>query len=283
LQTRQLCKIGFVCSFLLFGFVPQLHSIPLVNRGRWTELNIGPFYVYTREDLGDARDQLAQMEQLRWVLGGLLDSQDLPAPWPIRVVFTKNEETNPPPESVWKSGPLFGQIGFEWQSGHPVPLESIAAILLDSNTPRLPPEAESGLRQLLGSIQAHGSHVTWGGPVAHPDLAWARMQLFATKFEYSASFHIFVTSLRNGSSIRVAERNAFNKDPDALEKEAAANLQAGHWSAVTVSGRPLDPKRDLGEHAIPDAVVDAYVAASNLNEQAFKDAVNAGGAGKTRR
>ncbi len=85
-------------------------------------------------------------------------------------------------------------------------------------------------------------------PCPHPDLAWARMQLFATKFEYSASFHVFVSSLRNGSSLRVAERNAFNRDPDHLEKEAAANLQSGHWKRSAVSGRPLDPKRDLGEH-----------------------------------
>jgi hypothetical protein len=215
-------------------------------------------------------------------LGGLLDSPDLPATWPIRVILNKSEKTNPSPEFVWKSGPLFGQIGFVWKSDEPLPLEVIAGILLDDNTPRLPADAESGLRQLLGSIRAHGSHVTWGGPVAHPDLAWARMQLFATRFEYSASFHIFVTSLRNGSSIRVAERNAFNRDPDVLEREAAANLQSGHWEGVPVSGRPLDPKRDFGEHIIPDALLNVFKAAAQINddpkgaEQAFKAAIEAG-------
>lgn len=268
---------GFVLAFCLLGFVPQIFGLPLVGRGKWTEFNIGPFYLYTRGEEAAAREQLTQFEQLRWVLGGLLDSQDLPSPWPIRVIFADSEKTNPRFEFVRQSGPLFGQLGFVSPASQPVPLQEVAAILLDGNTPRLPAETESGLRQLLGSIQAHGSHVTWGGPVAHPDLAWARMQLFATKFEYSASFHVFVSSLRNGSTLRVAERNAFNRDPDALEREAAANLQAGHWTAVSISGRPLDPKRDLGEHAASEAVVDAYLAANKLDDAAFRGGIAAGG------
>ena len=167
--------------------------------------------------------------------------------------------------------------------GQHLSLGQVAGILLDANTPRLPAEAESGLRQLFDSLNAKGSKVSWGGPVPHPELAWSRMQLFATKFEYGLSFHIFISALKTGSSIRVAERNAFGKDPDVLEKEVAANLAQGHWEATSVSGRPLDPKRDFGEHTIDGAVVDAYLADAELGsnpkaaEAAYKAAVESGG------
>ncbi len=77
-----------------------------------------------------------------------------------------------------------------------MPLGQIAGLMLDANTVRLPPEVESGLAQLFDTLEANGSRVTWGGTPAHLDLATARMELFATKFEYSASFHIFIAALK---------------------------------------------------------------------------------------
>lgn len=221
---------------------------------------------------------------MRWVLGGLLESQDLHSVWPIRVLLTnQNEKTNP---SATESK-------FVWQNGQwllvtspksPLPLDDAAGILLDANTPRLPPEVESGLRQLFGTLQAHGSRVTWGGAPAQPDLAWARMQLLATKFEYGSSFHIFLTALKNESSLRVAEQNAFGKDFNILEQEAAANLAKGNWQPVAVSGRPLDPRRDLGEHSLDAAIAAVYLADARVSrdpksaEAAYKSAVETGGA-----
>jgi len=87
---------GFVTVFLLTGFLSCIYLAPsALARERWTELNIGPFYVDTDGDAGAARDSLTQLEQLRWVLGGLLESKDLPSVWPIRVMLTRNEKTNP--------------------------------------------------------------------------------------------------------------------------------------------------------------------------------------------
>jgi hypothetical protein len=145
-------------------------------------------------------------------------------------------------------------------------------------------EVESGLIALCSTLQAKGSRVTWGGSApAHPDVAWARIHLFATKFEYGSSFHIFLGALQGGSDLRAAERNAFAKDPAILEKEVAANLTAGQWQAVSVPGRPLDPKRDLGEHSVDAAVVGVYLADARLTvdpkgaEAAYKTAIEAGG------
>jgi hypothetical protein len=273
----------------------SLASDPASGKDRWNELNIGPFYIDYRSQPEAAREALDQLEQTRWVLGGLLESKDLPSLWPIHVVLIKDAKTNPAgfvrrqtlsnDSETEAAGfvPQNGRLICVLAPGQRLPLGQVAGTLLDANTPRLPAEAESGLRQLFASLEAKGSKVSWGGSVPHPDLAWARMQLFATKFEYGLSFHIFISALKTGSSIRVAERNAFGKDPDVLEKEAAVNLAQGHWEATSVSGRPLDPKRDFGEHTIDGAVVDAYLADAELDsdpkaaEAAYKAAVESGG------
>jgi hypothetical protein len=274
---------AFRTALFLTGFVSYFClARSASSRDRWTELNIGPFYVDTQGDIGAARDTLTQLEQLRWVLGGLLESKDLPSVWPIRVMLTRNEKTNPN-QSQDQFVSQNGQYIFVTSSSTHLLLEQVAGILLDANTPRLPPEVESGVRQLFSTLEAHGSRVTWGGPPAHPDLDWARMQLFATKFEYGSSFHIFLNALRGGSTLPMAERNAFGKDSQALEQQANANLAAHNWQPVPVSGRPLDPKRDFGEHSIDGTVAAVYLADLQLSsdpkaaEAAYKSAVEAGG------
>lgn len=259
------------------SFLPGEHA-------RWTELNIGPFYVDSEGDSAAARDALTQLEQLRWVLGGLLESKDLPSLWPIRILLTHSEKTNPGanPNIVLQNGAYVVAC----PPGTRLPLDQVAGLLLDANTPRLPPEIESGLRQLFATLEAKGSRVTWGGPPAHPDLAWARMQLFATKFEYSSSFHIFLSSFKGGSTLQAAEQNAFGKDSGTLEQEAAAHLASHDWQSVSVSGRPLDPKRDFGEHSLDDALAAVYLADTQLAadpkqaETAYKSAIEAGGAAR---
>lgn len=251
----------------------------MFGREHWNEFNIGPFYVDVESDEGAARNDLDQLEQVRWVLGGLLESKDLQSIWPIRLILTRKSSSEAG-RVISRNGQFLAVAG----PGQRLPLGEIAGVLLDANTPRLPSDAEAGLRELFSTLEAHGSHVTWGGPPAKPDLAFARMQLFATKFDYALSFHVFVSALKNGSSLRVAEQNAFAKSPDALEREAADQLASSHWEAVTVSGRPLDPKRDFGEHQVDGAYVSAYLATATLDsdpkgaEAAYKEAVEAGGA-----
>lgn len=250
------------------------------GRERWTELNLGPFYIDFVNDPAAARDVLTQFEQVRWVLGGSLEIQDLRSLWPIRVVYEPS--AGAPGEFIQRNG----QFLLVCRPGSRPSLEQVTAILLEANTPRLPEEAQSGLLQLFGTLEAQGSHVSWGGPIPKPNLAWARMQLFATRFEYRASLHVLVASLKSGSSLSVAERNAFGKDPAVLEKEVRANLAAGNWQAVAVSGRPLDPKRDFGEHALDPAIADCYHADSLLEsnlkaaETLYKGAIEAGGPAK---
>jgi hypothetical protein len=261
--TRLLCFL-FAC-------------VALFGKDRWTEINIGPFYVDTDGDVGAARDVLTQLEQLRWVLGGLLESKDLQSIWPLRVMLSDLAKTNPT-----TSGTEFvlqnGQYVLLTAPGAHLPLGQVAIILLEANTPRMPADVEYGLQQLFDTLEAHGSRVTWGGKPAHADLNWARIQLFATKFEYGTSFHIFLNALKGGSTLRAAEHNAFAKDATELEQEAAANLAKGDWQAVSVSGRPLDPKHDFGEHSLDAKIADVYVADTHRGRSRRRN----GGAGLCR-
>ncbi|HMF76322.1 MAG TPA: hypothetical protein VK604_11725 [Bryobacteraceae bacterium] len=268
--------------FLSFALlVTQADTV--LAKDRWNELNVGPFFVDSETDSTAARDALTQLEQLRWVLGGLLEAKELNSVWPIRVVLSESAKTNP-----YTAGTQFvlqnGQYVLLTAPGSRLPLGQVAGILIEANTPRMPPEVESGLQQLFDTLEARGSKVTWGGKPVLANLAYARMQLLATKFEYGASLHVFVNALKGGSTLRAAEKNAFNLDPAAIEQEAAARLAKSDWQAVSVSGRALDPKRDFGEHSLDAVIAGVYLADSQLNadpkaaEAAYKTAVDAGGA-----
>jgi len=273
-RLRHLRLVGFVFSFFL--------PFPAPAAEHWTELNIGPFFVDSDGDTAAARDALTQLEQLRWVMGGLLESKDLRSVWPMRVILANAARSNPT-----TSGTEFVSQNGSYQlltlPGAHLPLGQVASIFLESNTARLPPEVESGVQQLFDTLEAHGSRVTWGANPTHPDLAWARIHLIATKFEYSSHFHIFLNALRSGSTLRAAERNSFSADPAALEKDVAAHLAQATWDAVSVSGRPLDPKHDFGEHSLDPVIAEVYVANTQLTanpkmaEAAYKNAVEAGG------
>jgi len=303
-RAHRLLSILAACLFF--------SSLSPAARDTWTELNIGPFYVDTQSDPGRARDILTQLEQTRWVLGGLLEQKDLGAAWPFRVVITDALGTGANCTFISRPAPgtaaaaSFKPFGFVSQTDEPifqwenavvlhsqytlvcptaakVPLGEVAGLMLDANTVRLPADVESGLAQLFDTLEANGSRVTWGGTPAHLDLATARMELFATKFEYSASFHIFIAALKGGSSLRSAESNAFGRPTDELEKEAAAIVESGKWPSAPVSGRPLSPKRDFGERSIPAAEIEVYLADARLPREqkaagaAYQAAVAAGG------
>ena len=263
---------------LRFLVCSSLFSCGMRAADKWTELNIGPYYVDTDTDIASARFDLTQLEQVRWVMSGLLEIKDLNTTWPVRVLVTNSSK----PSTHFRLHNGFYILVIAPNSR--LPLGEVARLFLEAHTPILPADVENGVAELFDTLQANGSRVTWGGTPPHASLAFARLQLFATKFEYSASFHIFMNSLRSGSTLRAAERNAFNKDPEALEQEASARLAANSWQAVSVSGRPLDPRRDFGDHSIEASVARAYAASTLIStdpaaaESILKQCLNEGGA-----
>jgi hypothetical protein len=245
-------------------------------REHWSELNIGPFHVDYDRDETKARQVLANLEQLRWILGGMLETRELEATWPFRVLIT---EQAPAPAHVRLA---HCQYITAIRPGEEAPLVEIARIFLEANTPRLPKEIDSGLPVLFSGLEAKGTKVTWGNRPANANLAWARVHLFATKPEYSARFSVFMNDLRGGALLEVAEANAFGHDSKTLEQEAAAHLESAGTDSVMISARPLDPKRDFGEHPLDSTLAELYLADTKLEtdsqfaDRAYKAAGTAG-------
>src|SRR5882757_5002536 len=87
-----------MASYLAAAFLFLLcFALPVeaAAKDRWSELNVGPFFVDSETDSTAARETLTQLEQLRWVLGGLLESKDLNSVWPLRVMLSDLAKTNP--------------------------------------------------------------------------------------------------------------------------------------------------------------------------------------------
>ena len=261
------------CSLLIA--ILASFSMPLSAKGRWVELNIGPFRVDTDGDMAGARQTLANLEQLRWILGGMLENKDLQATWPFRILIADGAPGNVlVPVCAWT-------VRGRGRPGSEPSFIEVAQLFLEANTPRLPAEVDSGVSRLFFEISARGSQVTWAKKPANPDVAWARMQLFATKPEYAGRFSVFLNNLRGGSLLSVAEANAFGKPSSALEQEIAGYFAAGAAPAVTTAARPLDPKRDFGEHSLDEALAGVFLGDALLTadrsraEEAYKAAGNA--------
>jgi hypothetical protein len=229
---------------------------PAMAKDTWTELNIGPFFVITDGDVVPARQTLNDLEQLRWMLGSLLENQDLRPLWPLRVIITQGVSHPAGIQQVRDNYLLVLAPGTK------VPLHEVTRLFLDDATPPLPPEVEEGLPMLFSTMEAKGSRVTWGAPPAQPNLNWARLQLFATKFEYSGRFHVFLANLRNGTSLSIAAHNAFAKSLAELDDEARTRLTSSE--STTLGARPLDPKRDLGERSLDSLQAAIYLADARL-------------------
>jgi hypothetical protein len=249
---------------------------PLSAKGRWVELNIGPFRVDTDGDLARARQTLANLEQLRWILGGMLENKDMQATWPFRILITDTA-----PAGAHSFQLAHGQYVVAVRPGSEPSFVEVARLFLEANTPRLPAEADSGLARLFYEMSARGSQVTWAKKPVDADAAWARMQLFATKPEYAGRFPVFLNNLRGGSLVTVAEANAFGKPSSALEQEIAGYFASGAAPSVTTSARPLDPKRDFGEHLFDEVLAGVFLGDGLLTadrtraEEAYKAAGNA--------
>jgi hypothetical protein len=244
-----------LCSWALATLViGALSASSLSAKDHWAELNIGPFLVAADGDSGQARDVLTQLEQMRWTIGGLLDLRDISTLWPVRVLITSAAKPT--------KGAVQARDGYVvvMAPGTRPPMAALAQLFLVENTPRLPVEVERGFPKLFSTFEAKGPRITWGAPPSEPDLDWARLQLFATQPDYAGRFHVFMTNLRNGSNLSIAARNAFGKSLADLDREAKALLATGGAHAVTIGGRPLDPKRDFGEHTLDPIVADVYLA-----------------------
>jgi hypothetical protein len=268
-------RTRYFFSAILLVFL--VDALPLHAKDDWSELNIGPFRVDYSRDESKARETLANLEQLRWILGGMLETKNLEATWPFRIVMT-NDAGGLAQGLTFGHGEYIGAI----RPGDPAPLVDIATIFIEQNTPPLPPVIDSNLPLLFGGLSAKGSRVTWAAPPPQPTLGWARVQLLATKPAYADRFRVFLNNLRGGAPLSVAETNAFGVESKQLEAEVSAYFAAGNFQAVTASGRPLDPRKDFGENSLDGNLAALYLADTKLKtnrdaaDRAYKAAAEAG-------
>ena len=254
---------------------------PALAASHWIEYRSGPLHVIS--DAGDkpARDRLAEMEQLRYVLGDLLGkggpvataNSGLDAVWPIEVVlFSKAREYAPhaPPQPLIDGGSA--TLG-AWTADTPLPhdlLRALARLLIDDNAGRMPPAIETALCDLFSTIQVDGTHVMLGAPPSPGELppdrmrAWAKMQMLVTNpdyggADYGGKVQVYLNNFQQGGDESVGARNAFDTTPAKLDARVDAYLRAGSFEAVQVSAEALSPAHDFIEKPTNKEAVDALL------------------------
>lgn len=240
---------------------------------RWIELRSGPFHVLTGAGERDAQEVLGQLEQFRHVLGTVLGKQDLKSVWPIRAIAVKpgrRAEPAVPPQlardAFTGSLPADAPVPAAW-------LRACARIFIDANTRRMPAAIESGLVSFYSTAEVNATRVTLGRPAPEKerDFDWARIHMLSVHPNYYGKLRVLLYNLQHGADPEPAYRNAFGKNPAAIDEEAAAYLAAGDFSTFTISGRPLNVRTDFRAQPLTSpppeiALADLLLAAGRADE-----------------
>jgi len=233
---------------------------------RWVEFRSGPFQVLTSAGERGGREALAALEQLRWGLGAVLSKQELKPLWPVRVV-------------VRKGTPLPLRLARDAYTGAvaataPIPrewLRECARILIQPNAGRLPAEIEAGLADFYSTMETRGSMIVAGRPLpeAERNLNWARVHLLSTHPDYYGRLRVLLYNLEQGAEAEPAYRNALGKTPAEIERQAKAQLAAGNFTTVELSGRPLNPQKDFTAR-IPGLAPEIVLADLTLDRAGYE-------------
>ncbi len=244
----------------------------------WIEYRSGPFHVFT--DAGDkaGRERLTQLEQIRFVLGTLIGKPELTTIWPLNFVVFNNQKALAPhllPKPIVEGGSS-NLMAWSADTGTPRDLvRAIVELLLNDNSGRMPPEIETGLADLFSTIQVNATRVAIGAPLPAGELKgnrlriWAKLQMLATRPEYSGKFRIYINNLQNAGEEDAAARNAFDVNAQKLNAAVDAYLMAGAFEAAPVSGKAVAPNRDFIEKNVDKPAVDALIAELDAKGKTF--------------
>lgn len=261
---------------------------PILMHGGWTEYRSGPFNVMTDAGAREGREVLAHLEQTRHVFGALTGTRDSKTLWPVRVVVFKNARDRQRYAGTAPMSLARDEYVASMTAGGAVPRELTAAlvrVLIDSNlTARMPGDFEPGLATLLSTLEVKATRVTLGvpPPAAERTKGWARLHMLCTLPEYSGKVRVLLFNLQQGGEAAPAYRNAFEKSPAAIDKEADVYLAAGKFEPIPFSGRPIDPEkefhgRDLGDDEVKLRMADLLLADASKGREtraACQDLVN---------
>ncbi|HYL73305.1 MAG TPA: hypothetical protein VEU96_03825 [Bryobacteraceae bacterium] len=209
---------------------------------RWTGLRSGPFEVLTTGGDRPVREKLMYLEQFRETLRIITGKQEMRSVWPIRVVVVKS---GPTPLALGRDARMMAVT--ESGAFPRETLKELARILLYENTNRLPQEIESGIIELVSTLEVNGTHVTLGAavPEAERSRGWALMQLVTVNPDYSGRSRVMISNLEQSGDFEAACHNAFQKTAAQINQQADAYLKAGSFATTSVSGRALSLTRDF--------------------------------------
>ncbi len=228
--------------FLALGAL-LLISVFARAEDRWIELRSGPFQVLSNAGDRSGREILNELEQLRYLLGTALGNPGLKTTWPVRILALKSGRATP---LALSRNTYTGSVA----ANAPLPrdwLRQCLEMLIQANAGRMPAGIEAGLADFYSTAEASGPEVTLGRPLpaAGRTLDWARIHLLEIDPNYSGKLRVLLYNLQHGADPEAAFRNAFGKTPAEIDRLAAAYFAAGAFPTAIVSGRPIDPRRDL--------------------------------------
>jgi hypothetical protein len=235
----------------------------------WTEYRFGPFRVVSNAGDKAARERLTEMEQTRFVLGNLLGKTDLDTVWPMVLVLFPNQRDYGPhalPQPFVEGGSAMLSA---WTADTPPPLDWRRAVtrqLLHDNAGRMPEAIETALGDLLSTLEVKATRVELGAPLPAGVLQgdrlrdWIKLQLLATRPEFSGKFRVYLNNVQQGGDEQLAAHNAFDMTVAQLNVRVDQYARAGVFEAVAVNGRAVAPNKDFYERRLPQSEVDGLLA-----------------------
>ena len=146
----------------------------------------------------------------------------------------------------------------------------ITKILLDAWTGLVPPAIGRGLVQLYATLDVDGTRVTLGVPPQQKDRDWSRAHMLAVNPAYSGKLRVLLYNLGKGVDRDVAYRNAFEQDPQQIEAVLNRYIEAGKYNTIPVSGRPLNPRKELVPKKVDAANAAIALADAQMTEAGYR-------------
>jgi hypothetical protein len=241
----------------------------------WTEYRVGPLRVISNAGDTDARLRLTEMEQIRWVLGGMLGKdplrhEELDVVWPITLVLFDDERDRvtyalPTPFIEGGSANLSTTPSPAWRS-------EIVKQLIEANAGRMPLEVETALADLFATVEVKTTRVAIGAPV--PGLTgtrlreWAKFHMLATQPEYAGRLRVYLKNLQ-GADLSLAAFNSYNIQAAELERRMNAYADKGVFQPADVFGEAITPSKEFYERRLAPEEVSALLAELKAGGKSF--------------
>jgi hypothetical protein len=226
----------------------------------WQKISVGPFEIYTDQDIKAAKQLLGTLEQLRHQVETLTGVQDPKPLWPIRLLIAKGQAP-----SALQLTTAFQHMIVPSASISREQKKTLAVALLHPNSGPLEPGLEAALLSILGGLESSGARVTLGAlpPAAEQTPDWVLLNYLVTTEQYRGRLRVFLGNLMRGADKASALRNGFEEDETALRKSASA--ERPRFAEVTFAAKPILPERDYRARDIEDAEARLELAIARLD------------------